>query len=126
MNMRKVSYVLLICILMCHISSAQLCFAPAQAFNVGTEPAIIISADFNGDGKLDLATANRASNDVSVLLGNGLGSFSTATSFAVGTGPISINSADFNADGKMDMVTANVMSNNISILLGNGTGGFAA
>ncbi|MEH2333752.1 FG-GAP-like repeat-containing protein, partial [Nostoc sp.] len=80
--------------------------------------------DFNGDGKLDLATANRSSNNVSVLLGNGTGGFATATNFTV-NGPQSVTMGDFNGDGKLDLATANHYYNNVSVLLGDGTGGFA-
>ena len=82
--------------------------------------------DFNGDGKLDLAVANFSSNNVSILLGTGTGSFSAATNFAAGTGPFSVAVGDFNGDGKLDLAVANRNSNNVSILLGTGTGSFSA
>ncbi|NCS46422.1 MAG: VCBS repeat-containing protein, partial [Microcystis aeruginosa BS11-05] len=82
------------------------------------------SADFNGDGKSDLAVANYNSNNVSVLLGTGTGSFGAATNFTVGTGPISVTVGDFNGDGKSDLAVANRNSNNVSVLLGTGTGSF--
>nr|NCS41791.1 VCBS repeat-containing protein [Microcystis aeruginosa BS13-10] len=68
--------------------------------SVGTYPYSVRLGDFNGDGKLDLATANNVANNVSVLLGNGTGSFSTATNFSVGTFPRSVTLGDFNGDGK--------------------------
>jgi hypothetical protein len=80
--------------------------------------------DFNGDGKSDLATANRTNDNVSVLLGTGTGSFGTATNFAVGSSPYSVTVGDFNGDGKSDLATANLSSNNVSVLLGTGTGSF--
>ena len=74
---------------------------------------------------LDLAVAIFVSNNVSILLGNGTGSFGTpATNFAVGSGPFSVAVGDFNGDTFLDIVTANTSSANISILLGNGTGLF--
>jgi hypothetical protein len=91
--------------------------ATATNFAVGTGPESIITADFNGDGKMDLATANYISNNLTVLINNGLGSFSAATNFSVGTAPISIVSDDFNGDGKMDLVTTNANSSNVSVLL---------
>ena len=63
--------------------------------------------DFNGDGKLDLAVANQSSNNVSILLGTGTGSFSAATNFAVGELLISVAVGDFNGDGKPDLAVAN-------------------
>ncbi len=80
--------------------------------------------DFNGDGKLDLATANYGSNNVSILLGNGDGTFQAAVNYGAGSYPISITVGDFNGDGKLDLATANYGSNNISILLGKGDGTF--
>ena len=82
--------------------------------------------DFNGDGKQDLAVANPDSDNVSILLGNGAGSFSAATNFGVGTDPDSVAVGDFNGDGKQDLAVANSDSNNVSILLGDGAGSFSA
>jgi hypothetical protein len=47
----------------------------------------VVVADFNADGRLDLATANRQADDVSILLGNGDGSFGQQRRFAVGISP---------------------------------------
>ncbi len=98
----------------------------ATNFSVNLNPYSVTTGDFNGDGKLDLATANPNSNNVSVLLGSGTGGFSAAISFSVGTRPFSVTTGDFNGDGKLDLATANYESNNVSVLLGNGTGGFIA
>ncbi|WP_322647924.1 FG-GAP-like repeat-containing protein [Nostoc sp. ChiVER01] len=100
-------------------------FQPATNFSVGTSPFSVAVGDFNGDGKLDLAAANRDSNNVSVLLGNGSGSFATATNFSVGNNPISVRVGDFNGDGKLDLAAANINGNNVSVLLGDGSGNFA-
>jgi uncharacterized protein (TIGR03437 family) len=85
-------------------------------------------ADFNRDGKPDLAVANATSNSVTVLLGNGSGGFTTAPGgpLPVGASPESVTVADFNADGKPDLAIANAMSLTITVLLGTGTGGFTA
>jgi hypothetical protein len=110
-----------------------LSFSPATSFPVGTNPQAVVTADFNNDGKLDLATSNfdDATGDgtVSVLLGNGNGSFQPARTFATGPYPFSLTAGDFNADGKLDLATANNGggdNNDVSILLGNGDGTFAA
>ena len=74
---------------------------------------------------MDLAVANSVSDNVSILLGNGTGSFGTpATNFAVGTGPFSVAVGDFDGDTDLDLAVANGVSNNVSILLGTGTGSF--
>ncbi|MBI4325036.1 MAG: VCBS repeat-containing protein, partial [Chloroflexi bacterium] len=91
-------------------------FSPAANFAVGTSPSSVAVGDFNGDGKLDLAVANRISDNVSILLGTGTGSFSAATSFAVGSGPTSVAVGDFNGDGKPDLAVAT--PGIVSILLG--------
>src|ERR1017187_1774170 len=99
-------------------AEAQVCFAPASGspFTSDTNPYSVISADFNGDGIKDLATANYNTYDVSILLGTGTGSFGTATNFAVGTQPTSVTSADFNGDGIKDLATANYNTYDVSIL----------
>lgn len=105
-------------------TATTLSFAIAVKYTVGNGPSMVIVADFNGDGKLDLTTANSGSNSVSLLLGNGDGTFQSASSFPLGISPISLVSGDFNGDGKPDLATANATASNVSILLGNGSGGF--
>jgi hypothetical protein len=95
-----------------------------EALNAGSSPSYVTVGDFNGDGKLDLAIANLGSNDISVLLGNGDGTFQAAVNYGVGSGPRSIGVGDFNGDGKQDLAVVNVNSNNVSVLLGNGDGTF--
>ncbi|BCU13824.1 beta strand repeat-containing protein [Microcystis aeruginosa] len=100
-------------------------FNSATNFAAGSSPISVTVGDFNGDGKSDLAVANRGSNNVSVLLGTGTGSFGAATNFSVGNAPSSVTVGDFNGDGKSDLAVANDFSNNVSVLLGTGTGSFA-
>src|SRR4029078_12168868 len=77
----------------------------------------VTKGDFNGDGKTDLATANTASDNISMLIGNGDGTFAAAVHFAGDANPLSVAAGDFNADGKTDLASANTVSNNISVLL---------
>jgi len=75
-------------------------------YGVGSGTSAVVSADFNGDGRLDLAVANYYSNTVSVLLGNADGTFQQALTSASGGGALSLAVGDFNADGKLDLATA--------------------
>ncbi|CAN5644836.1 hypothetical protein BH11BAC1_BH11BAC1_09730 [soil metagenome] len=106
--------------------NAQVCFTSQTSYVVGINPISLCYADFNADGKIDLATANNSAGvgEISILLGSGTGSFSTSTSFAVGAIPRSLCTGDFNNDGKPDLATNNTGPGNVSILLGNGAGGF--
>lgn len=105
-------------------------FVARMDFAVGSNPTATVNADFNGDGKLDLVTANQGSNNVSVLLGNGDGTFLPAVNYSVDTGPILVIVGDFNNDGKLDILTGNetglsgCVICSVSVLLGNGDGTF--
>jgi len=98
---------------------------PPGTFAVGTSPVSVAVADLTNNGIPDIVTANSGSNDVSVLMGNGNGSFQTATSVPVDQGPVSVAIADLNGDGIPDIVTANAVSDDVSVLLGNGHGSFS-
>jgi hypothetical protein len=87
-------------------------FTVAPTYGVGTRPGAVASGDFNGDGKIDLAVANAMSNNISILLGNGDGTFAPAVNYAVGAVPESIAVSDFNSDGKSDLVVVNENSSN--------------
>ncbi|MBN8459767.1 MAG: VCBS repeat-containing protein [Verrucomicrobia bacterium] len=92
--------------------------------SLASGPSSLVAADFNRDGRADLAVANEWDDSVSVFLGNGNGTFQAELSFDVGEGPVSVAAGDFNGDGKPDLATANENSYNVSVLLGNGAGGF--
>ncbi len=93
--------------------------APFLSFDTGSIPWSVAIVDVNADGRPDLAVANTSSNTVSVLLGNGDGTFGAKTDFVTGSSPRSVAIADLNADGRPDMVTAN-SSNTVSALLNRG------
>ncbi|MBF0160153.1 MAG: VCBS repeat-containing protein [Magnetococcales bacterium] len=108
------------------VVETQAIFLPARSYNVGSASISVTSADFNGDGCMDLAVANRDSDSVSILLNDGSGGFAATVNYAVGNRPYSVTSADFNGDGCMDLAVANNGSDSVSILLNDGSGGFAA
>ncbi len=83
-------------------------------------------AELTGDGIPDLVVANSASNTVSVLLGNGNGTFQAAKVYAVGSDPRGVAVAELSGDGIEDIVTANYGDGTVSVLMGNGNGTFAA
>ena len=87
-------------------------------------PTSLTVGDFNGDGKLDLAVADSIPNTVSILLGNGDGTFQPRVPYSVDVLAVSVTAGDFNSDGKLDLAVATQNSNSISILLGNGDGTF--
>src|SRR5437879_6529689 len=80
--------------------AAPLFAAPFLSFDTGSVPYSVAIGDLNGDGKPDLATANGGSNTVSVLLGNGDGSFGVRTDYGTGSNPYSVAIGDLNGDGK--------------------------
>jgi Flp pilus assembly secretin CpaC len=94
--------------------------------DTGEEPVSVVAADFDGDGDLDLAVANQASNTLSILLGNGDGTFQDALELAAGVGPAALVTGDFNNDGRPDLAVANQADNSISIYVSNGDGTFGA
>src|SRR2546429_398815 len=101
-------------------------FAAARTFAAGQGPESVAVGDFNGDGNPDLALANEGSANVSVLLGNGDGTFQVTVNYGAAMNPNSVAVGDFNGDGKSDLVVAYSGSANVSVLLGTGTGTFEA
>jgi hypothetical protein len=111
-------------------------FAPQVTYATGLGPLAIVTGDFNGDGNLDLAVTNGdcvptkysgldcSVKTVSILLGNGDGTFGPHIDYATGTQPSSLATGDFNGDGKLDLAIANTQDNTVSVLLGNGDGTF--
>ncbi len=94
---------------------------------VGFQPWFIVAADFNSDGHQDLAVADYTycvASIVTILLGNGDGSFQPGVTYAVDKTPVSLVAADFNRDGILDLAAANWCSGDISVLIGNGDGSF--
>jgi hypothetical protein len=87
----------------------------------GNAATSVSAADFNGDGKLDIVTGGQA-DGISVLLGNGAGSFGAAKSISTGFLTTAVATGDFNGDGKADIVA--VGHSTVVIFIGDGNGGF--
>ena len=103
-------------------------FQAALNLVVGVFPISLTAGDFNEDGHLDLAVANDnpSSATLSILLGNGNGTFQAATNYSAGTYPFSVTSGDFDGDGNLDLALTRFSTDNVSVLLGNGNGTFNA
>ena len=82
--------------------------------------------DLDDDGTPDLASANFGSDDVSVLIGFGDGSYMPEARYPVAEGPIAIQCADVKEDGALDLIIADFNSHEVSVLLGVGDGTFSA
>jgi len=100
----------------------------AAASRAVPDPVAVVVADFDGDGKPDLAVANRAISRVSVLLGNGDGTFRAAVDYGAASvsdaGPVSLAVGDFDGDAKLDLAVLNHSASKLSVLLGKGDGTF--
>ena len=100
-------------------------------YNVGLQPLGLKVVDVNGDDKKDIVVANYGNSNfpglpgsVSLLPGNGDGTFQSNTNYATGKYPQGVASADLNKDGKADLVVANSNDSTISVLLSAGDGSF--
>src|SRR5206468_5105903 len=103
-------------------------FRTAVTYVTAAGSKYIAMGDFNGDGAIDLVTANETANTISLLLGNGDGTFLPATNLTVGTGPTTLAVGDLNGDGFADLVAANygaATGTTITVLPGKGDGTFA-
>jgi Flp pilus assembly secretin CpaC len=107
--------------------NATFSLATGSPFAVGKLPVAVATGDVNTDSHPDLAVVNQADNTVSVLLGNGDGTFTAAQNSPLGTGqaPTAVTITDFNADGNPDIAVTDPATDSVSVFLGLGQGLFA-
>src|ERR1043166_2602830 len=111
-------------------SLAQTCSTPSfntppiYAIGTNTDVRSMTSADFDGDGRPDIAIAEDNSSTVTVLTKVAANIPAESHTYNVGTHPVSIAAGDFNGDGKQDIATANNTSFDVTLLLNDGTGAF--
>ena len=102
------------------------CFAIPVGYTAHATPEAVAVGDFNGDLKPDIVVSNNGSNDVSVLINNGNGTFGGATNYPVGLGPSGVAVGNFfTGDPNLDIVVINSGEGSFSILKGNGAGAFS-
>jgi hypothetical protein len=104
--------------------------APASPWGVGNSPRQVAVGYFDSDANADLAVVNVASDNVTVLLGDGAGNFSAASGSPFSTGvssaPAALVAADFDGNGTTDLAASLEVAASVAVLLGNGDGTFGA
>ncbi|WP_395612630.1 FG-GAP-like repeat-containing protein, partial [Allosphingosinicella sp.] len=100
--------------------------APTDIFTSGTvQPYEGVAYDLNGDGNMDLVFANYTVSDgLTVMLGNGNGTFAAPTSYATGGDADSVSVGDVNGDGRPDLIASNGAGSSVAVFVGNGDGTF--
>lgn len=97
-------------------------FQAPRIFAVGTSPGPVVTGDFNADGLLDFAVANRVSGTVSVFSGAGGGNFQQRTDYAA-FDPVALVAGDFNGDGRSDLAVSDLQVGPIVTILSGQAGG---
>jgi hypothetical protein len=122
---RFLPFLLLLVAIAPRIYAAEPLFDSWRVYPVGTEPVASCFADFNGDGDIDIAVASKESEDVSILLNVGDGTFGETLSLWVAEEARAIDAADLDQDGDIDLavgITHEVAS--VAILINRGDGTF--
>ena len=98
-------------------------FTKEGSLSVPSDVTLLAAADFNGDGKVDLAAVGPdPQGTVTIFFGSGDGTFQNKGEFTVGSMPQTVTAADLNGDGRSDLVFANQSSSTVSVFLSGGDG----
>jgi hypothetical protein len=100
-------------------------FVLDSVYGFGVRTYIVFAADLDSDGDVDLTTANRAAENVTVLLNHGDGTFAVDSLYGIGGDAYGVFAADLDGDGDLDVVTGNLDSDSVFVLLNDGDGTFA-
>jgi hypothetical protein len=113
-----------------YLANADGSLQPGVTYGTSSTLSYVTVADFNGDGKMDIAATDYANGVVQIFLGNGDGTFTVGQSYptdlASSPNPENMVTGDFNHDGNLDLAIANGNSDTIGVLLGNGDGTFGS
>ena len=99
-------------------------FTNRTDFTAGGAPRSIVAADFNRDGKADLASASDINTNLFVMLGDGLGGFPTSNTITMARTTSDMATGDFNGDGNLDLALSSNNSSGVTVIFGDGAGGF--
>ncbi len=97
-------------------------FAPATSLSTQTAPVTVVTADFNGNGKLDAAALNRVGASVTIFDGNGTGGSTGSTTLPCGGIPSTLSVADLNRDGRPDLIVGMGVAGSILLFTNTATG----
>jgi len=126
----RILVLIIVLVALCAPTLAQTCSVPSftqpPVYPVGADIRSVATADFDGDGRPDLAVANADASTVTVILKAGTGKPGIVNDYPVGTFPLGVAAGDFTGDGKPDIVSTSNTNSTISLLRNNGSGAFTA
>ncbi len=105
--------------------ACDIAFCAPAFLSVGDNPSGVASGDLNGDGRIDLVTANTLGGTVSILFNLGRGRFAPQFEFAVGGFPVSGAVADFDQEGSPDLAVTRQKTDSVAVFVNDGLGNFS-
>ena len=108
----------------CEVPDPLVLYTTSTTYPAGDAPVAVTVGDLDGDSDLDLVTANYNSDDLSVLMNQGDGTFADDALYGAGNGPRAVSLGDLDGDGDLDLALANTSGDDVSVLLNQGDGSF--